>query len=223
MPDASSVPPAFLAPDRLLSASIDGHLYCTHEALGNVQWRVSTGESVNQPPVGVNGAALLFTDNGGLFCIDGESGREKWWISGVKGFLSATKEKLYCYDPQGNIVVLDAQTGARTGSIPVQNLEFRYLNTLTDRIILGTPGGTLMMLRESSRTWPVVHGNQELEKAQRPQVEVKQMPGGGAGVGEPPMPMPADPFGGAADPFGDPKPMPMNKPPAGADPIDPFK
>jgi hypothetical protein len=224
MPDISTVGPAFLAPDRLISASIDGHLYCVHEAIGNVQWRLSTGESVNVPPFAINNTAYLITDQGSLFAVDGETGKEKWWTSGVRGFLSGTNERLYCTDLSGNIAILDSRSGAKIGSFPALNQDFRFQNMISDRLIIGTSTGLIQAFRETSRPWPLIHSNvDELKK--KAVVEVKQGPA--AGGNENPMGNAPDPFGAAGnDPFGaggGAGDGPAKPAPAKPEPFDPFK
>ena len=234
LPGGCVTPPAFLYPDRLIVASDNGHLYCTNEVRGTVQWRLSTGESTSRPPFAIENTAYLMTDDGGLFAIDGTSGKEKWWISGIHGFLAGTKERLYLTDLHGNVVVIASATGANLGVIPVAGVDVRYSNMLTDRILVGNSTGTLSLFREVSRTWPLVHRWDE--KADRPADAVFKPAGEGEGdPGGQPMPLGneglPDPFGGpAVDPFGaggdDPPaaaPMPMPAPaPAGED-FDPFK
>ncbi len=228
MPGGCNTPPAILYPDRLIAASDNGHLYCMHEARGTVLWRISTGEAIEQPPFAVNNMAFLITDNGGLFAVDGDSGKEKWWINGITGFLAATKEHLYMSDTTGNVVMINMATGAKQGSIPAPGLDFRFQNMLTDRILLGTSTGSLQMYREVSRDFPLVHRGEEIT---RPKIDnVKAAVAGNGEVQEPMAlgePIENDPFGAAEpanDPFGaGPAPAPMPMPAAGEDPFDPFK
>jgi outer membrane protein assembly factor BamB len=212
---ASRLPATQDHPPRLLTASIDGYLYCLHENSGAIQWRFSTGEPVSSSPIVVGDAIYVITDDRSMFKLSADVGVEQWWIPGMKQFVSASPTRLYCITAARRLAILDASSGSLIGSLPTESLDLTFVNQQTDRIFIGTTEGTLQCLREIERKWPHLHidlAEKEAEakprkKAVKPQEEPEEKPpaldpfgaptdgGGGAPSGG------GDPFGGSGDPF----------------------
>lgn len=236
---------SYFAPNYFFAASIDGYVYCLHEMNGTELWLFSTGEAISTTPVPVGENLYVITDKGNLFCIEISTGQSKWISSGLKSFVSASQDRVYCLGDTGRLVILDTKTGGRIGSLGTQLLDLFYPNLRTDRIYLGTRTGLLVCLRETNRVWPLIHAGvidpDEVKKEEGAAEEAGE--GEQAGEGKPPKGKPAeakpkkkpaadggakppagkadDPFGaggGAADPFGGGK---DEKPAAGAQ-DDPF-
>ena len=148
--------PGYLPPNKLFATSQDGYVYCLGEARGGINWRFSTGESITHGPIGVRDTVYAIADSGTMYSIDAESGAEKWTTSGIRGFIAATSDRLYCTDITASLVVLDVRSGSRVASISAPELEVRMVNTETDRIVVGTPSGLLQCFREIGREWPEV-------------------------------------------------------------------
>jgi hypothetical protein len=143
---------------------------------------------------------------------------------------------LYCTDVAGNIVVIDAASGSRVGSIVAPSLDVRPINQETDRVILGTSRGMIQCFREVGKQWPEARILREPplprkkgdKKGKQKEGETSPMPidpfstppAGAPPAGTPPAGA-TDPFGGAAPPAGGTAPAPAGgtKPPAGADPF----
>ena len=148
--------PGFLGPDRILASSLDGYVYCMREARGGISWRFSTGEAMTHGPIGVRDTVYAIADSGTIYAIDVDTGAERWTSSGIRGFIAATSDRLYCSDINGSLVVIDSRSGSRVASMSAPELEVRLVNTETDRIIVGTPSGMLQCFRELDRKWPEV-------------------------------------------------------------------
>ena len=106
-------------------------------------------------PIGAN--LFVITDKGSLFCIEIETGQSKWISSGFKKFLAASQDRLYCLGDTGRVVIVDLKSGGRIGSLGTELLDVFFTNLQTDRIYLGTRTGLLECLRETHRSWPLVH------------------------------------------------------------------
>jgi outer membrane protein assembly factor BamB len=228
--------PAFLPPDKIVATSLDGYVYCFDEVRGGILWRFSTGEPIVHQPVCLNDTVYAITQAGGIYAID-SGGRERWVTGGIRGFISGNADRLYCTDVAGNIVVIDAASGSRVGSILAPSLDLRPINQETDRVILGTSRGMIQCFREIGKPWPEARILREppLPRAKKDDKKGKQKEGettpmpidpfGTPPAGTPPAATPparaTDPFGGAAPPAGGAAPArsggPM--PPAGADPF----
>ncbi|HZL91637.1 MAG TPA: PQQ-binding-like beta-propeller repeat protein [Pirellulaceae bacterium] len=218
--------PAFLPPDKIVATSLDGYVYCFDEVRGGILWRFSTGEPIVHQPVCLNDTVYAITQAGGLYAID-SGGLERWVTGGIRGFISGNTDRLYCTDVAGNIVVLDAVSGSRVGSILAPSLDLRPINQETDRLIVGTSRGMIQCFREIDKQWPEVRILRQppLPRAKKDDKKGKQKEGETA-------PMPIDPFSappattppaGATDPFGGAAPPAGGAggaaPPAGADPF----
>ena len=54
-------------------------------------------------------------------------------------------------------MVLDENQGTPLRTVPMQSVDFTFLNTMTDRMYIGTKDGLLQCVRELNQTFPVVH------------------------------------------------------------------
>ena len=157
MKGKAAAPLAFMQPDRVLAMTVNGYVYCLHQYRREVVWKFATGESSSQSPVAVGDAVYALTDESNLFCISGVDGEERWRIHGIKQFLASSKDRLYCLADGGRLVILDTRSGSRVGSLPAEELDLRVVNTLTDRIYVGTKTGTLQCLHEITAPQPLIH------------------------------------------------------------------
>jgi outer membrane protein assembly factor BamB len=205
--------PAFLPPDKILAASLDGYVYCVHERRGNIIWRFTTGERIEHSPIALGESAYVISKRGNMYAIDVATAAERWVIGGIQSYLAGTEKRLYCLDARGDLVILDSATGSRLATIPGLNADLPLINAQTDRIFLVSSSGLVQALRETNQPFPLVH--YMIEPQQR---VVRPMPKTGPKSGAPTTteaPVPAtDPFGAS------PMAPPAGSPPAAAP--DPF-
>lgn len=206
----------------LMMASIDGYLYNVDESSGQVIWRFSAGAPIAASPAVVRDDVFLVTDSGGLYCLDAESGLEKWWTPRVQRYLAASDGRVYCTDQIGRLLVIDAESGGRIASLPTEQISFFLTNQDTDRLYLGTRSGLIQCLHEPHLERPLVYTGAGTESPQEPEADVAAEDGGsekkpaatddpfGTGGSTPPPAASDDPFGtgggskppAADDPFG---------------------
>jgi outer membrane protein assembly factor BamB len=210
----------------LMMASVDGYLYNVDESSGNVIWRFSAGAPIAASPAVVRNDVFLVTDTGGLYCLDAETGLEKWWTPRVQRYLTASDARVYCTDLIGRLLVIDAKSGGRIASLPTEQLSFFLTNHDTDRIYLGTSSGLLQCLHEPHLERPLIYTGPGMESPQEPKAKAAAEEGGseeggsekkpaatenpfGTGGATPPPAASDDPFGAGAgggspseDPFG---------------------
>lgn len=201
--DAVVSTPGFLAPDKLFATSQDGYVYSIREVRGGITWKFSTGESITHGPIGVRDTVYAIADSGTMYAIDAEGGTEKWTTSGIRGFIAASNDRLYCTDITASLVVIDARSGSRVASISAPELEVRMVNTETDRIVVGTPSGLLQCFREIDHKWPeirLMRDGTSPKKAAKTAEKKEE--------GETAKPMAEEAPAGEPDPF--------SRPPAGA-------
>jgi len=202
-----SARPAYIPPGpkdpgtsgTILAASEDGFVYAVRERGGETLWRFSTGEPIIEPVVGIDDRAYVPTQLGGMYAIDITTGQDLWWAPNVKKFVAASKDRIYASDMTGRLLILNAETGQRLDSLPVEGIDIKVSNMQTDRIYLITDTGLVQCLHEIELTEPVAH-NVAPDPDAAPRII--QQPAAAAAAGGQPGAA-ADPFGGAgADPFG---------------------
>lgn len=144
--------PAYMSP-YVYAASRSGRVYGISEARGLEIWQFPTEVPISQPIITIDGKLYVITDKAEMYRIDPRMGTQIWYSTGIASFLSMSLNRIYGLDPQGRIVVLDANTGsllavvAGTGGYDVPTI-----NSDTDRIYLCDSTGLLQCLREVRET-----------------------------------------------------------------------
>lgn len=138
-------------------ASLDGYLYSMHELTGDEQWRFSTGYAIASSPAIVGDTAYVASFEPTLHAIDAASGKERWSTPGVSHFAAKGKDRVYASDRYGNLLLLDAKTGARQARIPVAEGITTLVNDQTDRIFLVNDHGLVQCLREIGAEQPTMY------------------------------------------------------------------
>ena len=97
-----------LPPDKLLVAAVDGYVYCINAERGSVAWRFSSGEPIFHTPIVLGENVYAITDDGSMFAISGDRGEEVWRTTGVRQFVAASRDRLYCRDARNGLAVLES-------------------------------------------------------------------------------------------------------------------
>jgi outer membrane protein assembly factor BamB len=189
-----------LYPELVIFASADGNVYAAETNKGAIVYRFSTGESISQTPVVVKDHVYIVTDEGTFFALNANDGQELWWTAGMKTFVSANFDRVYCLDLNDRLVAFDAKTGSLLGATDVGNVSYVFVNTESDRIYLATTRGVVQGLRESRQRYPLVHGGLE-PKRELPQALSDEAPADTLPEDAPPV-RPRD-----TNPFGEDEPM----------------
>jgi outer membrane protein assembly factor BamB len=180
--------PAYLPPDPKLlgdagmvyAASCDGFLYAIQEESGDTVWRFSTGEPIVESPAVINDHVYITTQIGGMHCLDRKTGRNVWYAEGIAKFISATKTRIYATDALGQLVALNAASGARLDVLPVGQVSSILANSDTDRIYLIDNSGLIQCLHETEQLTPLQHNKERKDAAKagltppEPKKEVKE-------------------------------------------------
>lgn len=156
--------PTYLPPDPetggsgiIYAASRDGFVHAISETAGQSLWRFSAAEPILQPAVVIGDSVYVVTQPGGMHCLDARTGAEKWWTTQVAQFIAVSKDRLYVADKLDRILALNAATGARLDTVPVQGFDLKLTNMETDRIYLATSTGLVQCLHEMQLTEPIRH------------------------------------------------------------------
>jgi len=117
-------------------------------------------------------------------------------------------------------------TGSHRAVISANQLNVKLVNTLTDRLYMGTRTGLLQCLHEPEHDWPLIHEGTEEETEDA--AGAGKAPKDSSPSDREPAPKPVDPnpFGGGEakpaagdDPFADSDKPAAKKPPADDDPF----
>ena len=141
----------------LYSVSLDGYVYAVHEQSGLIHWKFPTAEPIVDAPVAVNGKVYVCREEGGMFCLDGETGAEVWFAPNVTEFVSASPTRVYATDRLERMVILDGKTGSRLDSMSIRGVVQKVRNVQSDRIYLTTGNGFIQCLHETELTQPVTY------------------------------------------------------------------
>ena len=139
--------PAAMEP-YLYIASLDGYLYCLHQFTGDEQWRFSTGYAIESSPAIVAGNAYVASIEPAIHALDAKTGKELWAVAGASHFAAQGKSRVYASDRFGNLVVLDAKSGAVVSRMPVGEGQSTLVNDQSDRIFLVNDRGLVQCLHE---------------------------------------------------------------------------
>jgi len=151
-------------PPLVFFASTDGYLYSADTLKGSIMNRFSAGEPISKSPVVVGDQVYVITDEGSLFCVGADDAQERWLVQGVKSFLAANFNRVYCLDHNNRLMAIDAVSGSPLGSVDVGEIDYSFVNTQSDRIYVGTSAGVLECLHEARQYYPLVHGGIEPKK-----------------------------------------------------------
>lgn len=150
--DNADAPPAYMGP-YVYAASRSGRVYAIQDEKGTEVWQFPTENTISEPIVTIDGRLLVVTEKAEMFRLDPRVGSQIWYAPNVARFLSVSQNRIYALDPQGRIVVLDANTGTRLTAVPTSGrFDVATLNTETDRVYLCDSFGLLQCLRELRET-----------------------------------------------------------------------
>ena len=148
---------SFQAPFTLFTASVDGYVYSIHEVSGRLNWSYSIGEPFSNSPVPLGKNLIVVTDNNRMYAMAAESGEPVWMTEQIKGYISASQDRIYAINELGRLTILNRQSGAIIATLPTEELDLLFLNKQTDRIYIGTKRGLVQCLREPRNEFPLLH------------------------------------------------------------------
>lgn len=141
----------------LYLASQDFNFYCLDAENGAVQWEFVSGLPVSNAPRVIGDQVFLTPTRGGMYALGATSGRSQWWEPKLTQFVSCSSSTLYATDRVGNLVLVDRRDGSTRGALPMRSFTRRYENDQSDRIVLATASGLIIVLREKGQEFPIFH------------------------------------------------------------------
>ncbi|WP_339912125.1 PQQ-binding-like beta-propeller repeat protein [Symmachiella dynata] len=161
--DSQITAPMAVFEDLVLLASEDYKLYALNINNGSQGWRSPflSGERIKQAPVVIKNDVYLVPEHRGLYCLSAKTGDEHWYVEGIEKLLSLSPRRVYAVDRLNRLVILNRDTGAKVGGVPLGPATVHMTNDFTDRIYVATSSGTIVCLRETPRDLPHFHKNPE--------------------------------------------------------------
>lgn len=124
---------------------------------GKVVWEFTSGLPIRKAPYAIGPDVYILPDRGGMYDLSSTAGVQKWWQPQAVNFVAATTKQVYASDRDYNLLVMSRETGSISGTLPLRRFTKRFPNDRTDRIVVSTESGLVMVLREKGRNIPTYH------------------------------------------------------------------
>ncbi|MCS7304053.1 MAG: PQQ-like beta-propeller repeat protein [Thermoguttaceae bacterium] len=176
-----SAPPAYSPPPRqkpaqggtFFVANHEGYVWAVEEKSGMILWKFATGRTIQSAPVLIDTQLFVTPLDGGLYCLNAQTGQQQWYQPSIVQFVAASKQCVYATDKQGRLHILDRKAGTHMDSFSVAG-QMLLTNTENDRIYMASPTGLVQCFRESELTEPVVHSTARAPTPQTPPPIIQQ-------------------------------------------------
>ena len=140
--------------------TLDGTVSALTIDTGRLLWRYVAGSTVTQRPLVTDADVFLSTLRAGVERVDRASGLGVWRARDAGRVVAANVKFVYALDPDGVLLVLDRQSGARLASLDVRGYTVPVTNFQNDRIILAAEDGSLLCLRDRNLPRPEAGRNE---------------------------------------------------------------
>ena len=155
--DKAIVAPLARLDNLMFLASEDFTFYALNILNGKYVWEFTSGRPIRKPAYPVDKEVFVSPDRGGTFCLELDTGVQRWWKPDLANFVAMTGGAIAGTDDDGNLVMVSRDRGEIIGSLPLRKFTVRTGNDRTDRIYLATESGLVMCLRQIGHTYPVYH------------------------------------------------------------------
>lgn len=163
--------PAYWTPN-LYACSTDGCVYSVNELSGKINWKFPVGDAIYEPPMAIENKIFVISELGNMFCLD-DKATPLWQTSKIAQFISTSPTRVYVADQTARMLILDAKTGVRLASMPLDGVSTKLMNGQSDRIYLANESGVVQCFREEGLKSPVAYIPPKPELP-----EVKEVPKG---------------------------------------------
>lgn len=155
--DAPISAPMAQSDGYLFMASEDFNIYAVSLISGKIRWQFVTGLPIVTAPRAVEKNLYVAPKRGGLYQLSTDSGRQQWWKPELTDFVAESTHFTFATSERGDLVILDKNTGGTVGALPLRHFSIRVANERTDRVIMATSSGLVIMLHESEQEFPTYY------------------------------------------------------------------
>lgn len=124
---------------------------------GKVVWEFTSGLPIRKAPHAVVSDVYILPDRGGFYCLSSRTGEQRWWQPQGVDYVATSSKHVYATDLDLNLLVMSRETGSVSGALPLRRFTERFANDRTDRIVVSTDSGLVMVLRETGKVIPTYH------------------------------------------------------------------
>ncbi len=154
--NAIQAQPAYWTPN-LYACSTDGCVYSVDEHSGKINWKFPVGDAIYESPVAIEGRIFVVSELGNMFCLDAKAATLLWQAPKIAQFIATSPTRVYAADQVGRLLILDARSGVRLASMPLDGISTKLINRQSDRIYLANTAGVVQCFREEGLKSPVVY------------------------------------------------------------------
>lgn len=140
----------------IYAASRDGYVYALKDK-GFARWQFSIGRPMSETPMATEDGVYVIPETGGIYKLSPETGEQIWSSRGPYQFISASPTRLYTADAKGQLLIIDAKSGAHLGTLATQGSSIKVFNRENDRVYLVTATGLVQCLHEVGLKEPAWH------------------------------------------------------------------
>jgi outer membrane protein assembly factor BamB len=128
-------------------SSQDTSLYKLNAGTGRMMWKFYAGANLVKPARVTRKVVYQPARYHGLYAIDKESGRQIWQLADGKDLLAEANDKAYVITREGNIVVMNNQTGKIMYLVDLSDISAYVAGSSDSLIYVGDGGGRMACLK----------------------------------------------------------------------------
>lgn len=157
--DAKVVTPLGRNEDSILLAAENARMYCLNQDNGEYRWAFTSAHRIRLQPRFFGNRVYVTPETVGTYALNGETGSEIWPKpqEQARKVLMVGQSRLYAFNDQNEIVVLEASDGRVVGKIPSRQFVDSPTNDRTDRLFLVTSKGVVVCVKEKDSAIPAYH------------------------------------------------------------------
>ncbi len=157
--DAKIVTPLGRNEDSILLAAENARMYCLNQDNGEFRWAFTSAHRIRQQPRFFGSRVYVTPETVGTYALNGDTGSEIWASpqEQARKVLMVGQSRLYAFNDQKEIVILEASDGRVVGKIPSRQFVDSPTNDRTDRLFLVTTKGVIVCVKEKDSAIPTFH------------------------------------------------------------------
>jgi len=157
--DAKIVTPLGRNENSILLASEDSRMYCLNQDNGQYRWAFTSAHPIRQQPRFFGNRVYVTPETVGTYALNADTGGLLWNQpqEQARQILMVGQSRLYAFNAQKEIVIVQASDGRVVGKLPYRNFVKSPTNDRTDRMFLVSQEGLVVCLKERDSAIPTYH------------------------------------------------------------------
>jgi outer membrane protein assembly factor BamB len=135
-------------PSLVVTGNKEGYVFAVKDRTGEVVWQFAADGPIIECIAVIGTDVYCPTSTGGMHALDLTTGKEKWFTSGIRQFVSASRKRIYSMDRRSRLVILDRVTGTPIDAFDAQKFDRFLFNIETDKIYAVNDTGLIQCLQE---------------------------------------------------------------------------